>query len=81
MGGVFGPGGVVSVAPLLGSQAAVDVQHKRWLHIHVRPPVRGLLKTLKVCKTPPGPWRVLALSSLTSLHQFYQQGPWSGCVL
>eukprot|EP00884_Botryococcus_braunii_P017497 jgi/Botrbrau1/4430/Bobra.0348s0019.1 len=41
------PGAVISVAPLMGSQAAIDRQHKRWLHIDVRPPVRGLIKTLR----------------------------------
>ena len=41
-------GVVLSIAPLLGADAAVDRSHPRWLHVHVRPPVRGLLKLLKV---------------------------------
>ena len=39
---------VLSIAPLLGADTAVDRSHPRWLHVHVRPPVRGLLKLLKV---------------------------------
>lgn len=35
---------VLSVAPLMGADPVIDPSHKRWLHIHVRPPVRGLLK-------------------------------------
>jgi hypothetical protein len=39
---------VVSVAPLMGAEPYVDANHPRWLHVHVRPPVRGLLKVIKV---------------------------------
>ena len=39
---------MLSVAPLLGAAAAVDAGHARWLHVHVRPPARGLLKTVRV---------------------------------
>jgi hypothetical protein len=35
---------VLSVAPLMGADPVIDPSHKRWLHVHVRPPVRGLLK-------------------------------------
>ena len=35
---------VLSVAPLMGADPIIDPSHKRWLHVHVRPPVRGLLK-------------------------------------
>jgi hypothetical protein len=38
------PGIVLSVAPLMGADPVIDPSHKRWLHVHVRPPVRGLLK-------------------------------------
>ena len=40
---------VLSLAPLMGAAAQVDSSHPKWLHVHVRPPVRGLLKLLKVC--------------------------------
>ena len=43
-----GGGRVLSVAPLLGAAASVDSSHPKWLHIHVRPPARGLLKTVRV---------------------------------
>ncbi len=43
-----GGGRVLSVAPLLGAAASVDSSHPRWLHVHVRPPARGLLKTVRV---------------------------------
>ncbi len=46
----------LSVAPLLGAAAAVDAAHPRWLHVHVRPPARGLIKTVRV-RAPPGPQR------------------------
>lgn len=41
---LFFAGIVLSVAPLMGADPAIDDGHKRWLHVHVRPPVRGLLK-------------------------------------
>ena len=41
-------GVVLSLAPLLGANPEVDRSHPRWLHVHVRPHVRGLLKLLKV---------------------------------
>jgi protein CLEC16A len=37
---------VLSVAPLMGAVPAVDARHTRWLHVQVRPPLRGLLKVL-----------------------------------
>lgn len=43
-----GSGAVLSLAPLVGADPQLDRAHPRWLHIHVRPPVRGLLKLLKV---------------------------------
>ncbi len=42
---------VVAVAPLMGSAPHIDKAHGRWLHVHVRPPVRGLLKVVKVIPT------------------------------
>lgn len=41
-------GVVLSVAPLIGADPCVDASHKRWLHIHVRPHARGMLKTIRV---------------------------------
>ena len=39
------PGGtVLSVAPLMGTEPDCDPTHAQWLHVHVRPPVRALLK-------------------------------------
>ena len=32
----------------MGAAAQVDSSCPKWLHVHVRPPVRGLLKLLKV---------------------------------
>lgn len=42
-------GTVLSVAPLLGTDPAVDGTHPRWLHLHVRPPVRRFVRAIKVC--------------------------------
>ena len=41
-------GTILSVAPLLGASPSLDASHKRWLHVHVRPHARGMLKTVKV---------------------------------
>ncbi|KAL4427887.1 hypothetical protein ABPG75_001976 [Micractinium tetrahymenae] len=38
---------VLSVAPLMGALPQVDAKHARWLHVKVRPPLRGLLKVLQ----------------------------------
>ena len=35
---------VLSHAPLMGADPVIDESHNRWLHIHVRPPVTGMLK-------------------------------------
>lgn len=43
-----GAGSVLSVAPLIGAEAHTDADHKRWLHVHVRPNARGMLKTVRV---------------------------------
>ena len=43
-----GTGVVLSVAPLLGADPTIDRNVGKWLHIHVRPSVRGLLRVLKV---------------------------------
>ena len=43
------PGGtVLSVAPLMGCEPDADPVHSQWLHVHVRPPVRALLKARSV---------------------------------
>lgn len=42
-------GVVLSVAPLLGARPYTDHQVGKWLHVHVRPSVRGLLRIIKVC--------------------------------
>ena len=41
-------GVVLSVAPLLGADPRVDRGVPKWLHVHVRPSVRGLLRVFKV---------------------------------
>jgi hypothetical protein len=41
-------GVVLSVAPLLGADPRVDGNVGKWLHVHVRPSVRGLLRVFKV---------------------------------
>lgn len=38
---------VLSIAPLMGSQPFVDTNVGRWLHVHVRPSVRGLLRLVR----------------------------------
>ncbi len=50
--GPRGAGTVLSVAPLMGANPVIDPAHRRWLHIHVRPPVRGLLKVLRGSSVP-----------------------------
>ncbi len=37
-------GTVLLVAPLMGTEPDNDALHAQWLHVHVRPPVRALLK-------------------------------------
>ena len=44
-------GVVLSHAPLMGSDPVIDESHNRWLHIHVRPPVSGMLKARR-CTSP-----------------------------
>ena len=44
---------MLSVAPLIGSEAYIDSTHKRWLHIRVRPNARGMLKTIRVGTSAP----------------------------
>lgn len=39
-------GVVVSSAPLMGGAPFVDPNVSRWLHVHVRPSVRGLLRLM-----------------------------------
>lgn len=41
-------GVVLSVAPLLGARPSTDPQVSKWLHVHVRPSARGLLRIIKV---------------------------------
>ncbi|CAD7695429.1 unnamed protein product [Ostreobium quekettii] len=40
-------GTVLSVAPLLGTDPVIDSAHPRWLHLHVRPPVRRFIRAIK----------------------------------
>ena len=47
-------GVVLSHAPLMGSDPVIDESHNRWLHIHVRPPVSGMLKA-RHCSSSPQP--------------------------
>lgn len=41
-------GVVLSVAPVLGARPFCDDNVQKWLHVHVRPSVRGLLRIIKV---------------------------------
>lgn len=47
-------GVVLSVAPLLGANPSQDRGMPKWLHVHVRPSVRGLLRVLKVRRRATG---------------------------
>lgn len=38
---------MLSVSPLLGSEPSLDKNVPKWLHVHVRPSVRGLLRLLR----------------------------------
>jgi len=38
---------VLSVSPMLGADPVVDKNVGKWLHVHVRPSVRGLLRVLR----------------------------------
>ncbi|GBF91765.1 hypothetical protein Rsub_04069 [Raphidocelis subcapitata] len=49
-----GTGVVLSVAPLLGADPAIDRNVGKWLHVHVRPSVRGLLRVLKAAASKKG---------------------------
>ena len=53
VGSQISSGTVLSVAPLMGAAVHVDKSHARWLHVHVRPHVRGLLKVISVSTSPP----------------------------
>lgn len=42
------PSGIaLSVSPLMGCEPSVDAKVAKWLHVHVRPSVRGLLRLLR----------------------------------
>ena len=43
---------VLSHAPMMGADPVIDESHNRWLHIHVRPPVTGMLK-VRGCRILP----------------------------
>ncbi|KAI8470983.1 MAG: hypothetical protein J3K34DRAFT_520884 [Monoraphidium minutum] len=47
-------GVVLSVAPLLGADPTQDANVPKWLHVHVRPSVRGLLRVLKAASAKKG---------------------------
>ena len=65
---------MLSVAPLIGSEAYIDSTHKRWLHVRVRPNARGMLKTIKVGSSPfliplfPWPCLVTTLMLVLPYH-------------
>ncbi|CAD7699260.1 unnamed protein product, partial [Ostreobium quekettii] len=61
-------GTVLSVAPLLGTDPVVDGSHPRWLHLHVRPPVRRFLRAIKSSEQGNKP--------LTSSWQQLVDGHW-----
>ena len=44
---------VLSVSPLLGAAPRTDEAVPKWLHVHVRPSVRGLLRTIRVRAAHP----------------------------
>ena len=45
------PSGVIaSLAPLTGAVPTVDKNVSKWLHVHVRPSVRGLLRVLRTAR-------------------------------
>eukprot|EP00775_Hariotina_reticulata_P010403 gene10403-10561_t len=45
---------VLSVAPLLGAHPYTDQGVTKWLHVHVRPSVRGLLRVIKTAAAKKG---------------------------
>ena len=59
---------VLSTAPLMGASAAIDPGHPKWLHIAVRPPLRGLLKVVQA--SHPG-------NVLLNLHKHLISGHWT----
>lgn len=38
---------VAAASPLMGAEATVDKKVSKWVHVHVRPSVRGLLRVLR----------------------------------
>lgn len=55
---------VLSAAPLMGARPEVDRRHPRWLHVHVRPPLSDLVRT--VSGVPPT--SVLGMLRRTSMR-------------
>ena len=45
---------VASLAPLMGASPAVDKNVTKWLHVHVRPSIRGLLRVLRSLREGSG---------------------------
>ncbi|KAF8073073.1 ema [Scenedesmus sp. PABB004] len=45
---------VLSVAPLLGARPYADAAVPKWLHVHVRPSVRGLTRVIKTAAAKKG---------------------------
>eukprot|EP00192_Tetraselmis_astigmatica_P009267 CAMPEP_0117665702 /NCGR_PEP_ID=MMETSP0804-20121206/9962_1 /TAXON_ID=1074897 /ORGANISM="Tetraselmis astigmatica, Strain CCMP880" /LENGTH=845 /DNA_ID=CAMNT_0005473155 /DNA_START=342 /DNA_END=2879 /DNA_ORIENTATION=+ len=73
----FNAGTVLSTAPLLGADPAVDGSHPHWLHLHVRPPVRGLVKALKLGQGSHGVGTLLTPAGMSALGQKHlQDGHW-----
>ena len=48
-------GTLISKAPLVGADCYIDADHPRWLHVHVRPHARALLKAIRVSSLPEPP--------------------------
>ncbi len=65
------PGGtVLSVAPLMGTEPDCDPVHAQWLHVHVRPPVRALLKVIVLSAAVPSQSSASVMSTRNKLTVF-----------
>ena len=66
-------GVVISTAPLMGGEPFMDPNMGRWLHVHVRPSVRGLMRQLRQAATKKG-GLLHALKDLSDGHWVLQVG-------
>eukprot|EP00191_Tetraselmis_sp_GSL018_P010529 CAMPEP_0177609508 /NCGR_PEP_ID=MMETSP0419_2-20121207/19136_1 /TAXON_ID=582737 /ORGANISM="Tetraselmis sp., Strain GSL018" /LENGTH=882 /DNA_ID=CAMNT_0019104457 /DNA_START=372 /DNA_END=3016 /DNA_ORIENTATION=+ len=67
---------VLSTAPLLGADPAVDGSHPHWLHLHVRPSMRGLTKAMQLNHAGPGSGSSSLLAGTTLSGKHLQDGHW-----